>query len=185
MQRTQRDRVPAERRRFVEWLSARIAGRTYGQIAAYMGTDASSVQRWATGHNVPSRTGILKIAAYFRVPPEEVAALLPSPLDAPPRKRYPEEEALAEDIAERVADRVVARWAELERQMDELGLDAPTRASIRDALRPRGRGERAADGAVPEGSPTPVQAARRAEPAARAPRAKPWDDDRRRRPVAG
>jgi len=154
MQRAQRDRVPAERRPFVDWLKARIGGRTYGQVAAFMGTDASTVHRWATGQNVPSRAGVQLLADYFKVPFEDVVALLPHPLDERPRRRHPEEDALADDIAERVVAKLrsepgpqeladfARRMERLEEQMAEHGLAPDARASLRQAAYAAAFGDR-------------------------------------------
>lgn len=72
---------------FASWLREQIGDRSLRQIAEYSGVDKSMLSLYVRGRAVPNARTIRRLAAYFRVDPRTIAALLPDPLSDEPADR--------------------------------------------------------------------------------------------------
>lgn len=61
---------------FGRWLQERLGVRTYGQLAEYVGVSTSTVSRWVNGQSMPERRNVHRLAAYLKVEPAEIEAML-------------------------------------------------------------------------------------------------------------
>jgi transcriptional regulator with XRE-family HTH domain len=95
------------RRDFSVWLAARLGERTQGQLAEYVGVSSSTVSRWMNAKALPERHNIRKLAAYLKVEPAEIEALLPTETE----RFEPDSGALSPGTIDTLAEQVAERTA--------------------------------------------------------------------------